>query len=292
MGMALFITSIEQGLIFAILAMGVFISYKILDIADMSVEGSFPLGAFVFALGVYLGLNPIFSMALSFVAGAVAGCLTANLFIKLRITPLLAGILTLNILYSLNFAVGRGNVNIPLFSMPMIFNDDKMFNLGILVILVIVIKILLDLFLKTETGYLIVATGDNEQLVRSLGENSDKYKIFGLMLANGIVALSGSLMAQSQRFVDINMGTGIIVYALASIIIGDTIMRRNQSLRGTMRAVIGAIIYKLIWGFALDRGLPSNYLKGVTSIIVIVFIAYNNMEFIQKIIEKKEDKDA
>lgn len=286
MGTALFITSIEQGLIFAVLAMGLYVSYKVLDIADLSVEGSFPLGAFVFSIMATKAINPAISMIVVFIAGLLAGLLTAILFIKLKITPLLSGILTLNILYSLNLAIGSGKANIPLFSTPTIFTESKMTNLIILLAFVTISKIFLDLFFKTEIGYLIIATGDNETLVKSLGQNSDKYKILGLMISNALVALSGSLMAQSQKFSDSNMGTGIIVYALASIIIGDTIMKNNQKLKGTLRAIMGAIIYKLIWGFALERGLPSNYLKAVTSIIVIIFIAYNNMEIGRKLLKK------
>lgn len=286
MGNALLITSIEQGLIFAVLAMGVFISYKVLDIADLSVEGTFPLGAFVFAFMSTKAYNPAFSMVICFIAGALAGLMTAVLFIKLKITPLLSGILTLNILYSLNLAIGFGKVNIPLFNSPIIFTNSKAYNLILLLIFVAITKILLDLFFKTQIGYLVIATGDNEVLVRSLGQNSDKYKIIGLMLSNGLVALSGALMAQSQKFADANMGTGIIVYALASIIIGDTLMKNNQKLKGTLRAILGALIYKLIWGFALDKGLPPNYLKAVTAIIVIIFIAYNNMEIGRKLLKK------
>lgn len=286
MGIALLTTSFEQGLIFAVLAMGVYISYKVLDIADLSVEGTFPLGAFVFAVSTSAGLNPILAMILGFMFGMMAGYLTAILFIKLKITPLLAGILTLNILYSLNLAIGMGKVNIPLFSTPIIFTKDKIINIAILLAIVVVVKIILDTFFKTEIGYLVIATGDNEILVRSLGQNSDKYKIIGLMLSNGLVALSGTLMAQSQKFTDANMGTGIIVYALASIIIGDTIMKNSSKLKGTLRAILGAIIYKLIWGFALDRGLDANYLKAVTALIVIIFIAYNNSQIFNNIKSK------
>ena len=286
MGNALFITSVEQGLIFAVLAMGVYISYKVLDIADLSVEGSFPLGAFTFAILATKMVNPAISMTVAFIAGMLAGLLTAILFIKLKITPLLSGILTLNILYSLNLAIGLGNSNIPLFQVPIIFKESKTVNILILLAFVVLIKIILDLFFKTEIGYLVIATGDNETLVRALGQNSDKYKILGLMLSNGLVSLSGALMAQSQKFADSNMGTGIIVYALASIIIGDTIMKSNQKLKGTLRAICGAMIYKFIWGLALDRGLPSNYLKAVTSMIVIIFIAYNNMEIGRKMFKK------
>ena len=288
MGNALLMTSIEQGLIFSVLAMGLYISYKVLDIADLSVEGSFPLGAFIFAVLSSMGVNPVLAMAVAFIGGLLAGLLTALLFIKLKITPLLSGILTLNILYSINLAVGLGNANISLFNSPIIFGDDKMMNLLILFAIVVVIKIILDLFFKTEMGYLLVATGDNDILVRSLGQDSDRYKILGLMLSNGLVSVAGALMAQSQKFADSNMGVGIIVYSLASIIIGDTVLKSNQRLKGTLRAIIGAIIYKLVWGLALQVGINANYLRATTSIIVIIFIAYNNIELGRKFLSKKK----
>ncbi len=288
MGNALLMTSIEQGLIFSVLAMGLYISYKVLDIADLSVEGSFPLGAFIFAVLSSMGVNPVLAMIVAFIGGLLAGLLTAILFIKLKITPLLSGILTLNILYSINLAVGLGNANISLFNSPIIFGDDKMHNLFILFAIVVVIKIILDLFFKTEMGYLLIATGDNEILVRSLGQDSDRYKILGLMLSNGLVSVAGALMAQSQKFADSNMGVGIIVYALASIIIGDTVLKSNQRLKGTLRAIIGAIIYKLVWGLALQVGINANYLRATTSIIVIIFIAYNNIELGRKFLSKKK----
>lgn len=271
---SLIITSIEQGLIFATLAMGVFLTYKILDIADLSVEGTFPFGAFIFAKFISMGFHPIISTLMGFCFGTLAGLLTSTLFIKLKIKPILAGILTLTIFYSVNLKI-LGKSNVPL------FKYDSIFDLGpkllVLIIIVLIVKIALDLFLKTETGYLLIATGDNESLVRGLGENSNKYKVIGLMLANGLVGLSGALMAQINGFVDITMGNSIIVVALASIIIGDTIKKGSSFLKGTTRAIIGAIIYKIIGGIAIDLGLSPDDLKAVNAIIVIVFIAYNNI---------------
>lgn len=270
---SLITTSIEQGLIFAVLAMGVFITYKILDIADLSVEGTFPLGAFAFAKFIMMGFNPIISTLLAFCFGTLAGLLTATLFIKLKIKPLLAGILTMTILYSVNLRI-NGKSNIPL------FKYDSLLKMGpkilVLLLIVIAIKIMLDLFLKTETGYLLITTGDNESLVRSLGANSNKYKLIGLMLANGLVALSGALMAQYQGFADITMGSSIIVVALASIIIGDTIRKKSNGLRLTTRAIFGAIVYKIIGAVAIELGLPPTDLRAINAIIVIVFISYNN----------------
>lgn len=270
---SLIVTSIEQGLIFAVLAMGVFISYKILDIADLSVEGTFPFGAFLFAKFISMGVNPILSTFSAFLFGTLAGLLTATLFTKLRIKPLLSGILTMTILYSVNLKI-NGKSNIPLFKFSSIYDLGS--TILILFIIVLTIKVLLDWFLKTEIGYLLIATGDNEALVRSLGEDSNKYKILGLMISNGLVALSGALMAQFQGFADITMGSSIIVVALASIIIGDTIKKNSNIVKGTTRAILGAIAYKIIGGIAIDLGLNPNDLKAINAIIVIAFISYNN----------------
>lgn len=270
---SLIITSIEQGLIFAVLSMGVFITYKILDIADLSVEGTFPFGAFIFAKLVSTGLNPILSTFMAFCFGTLAGLLTATLFTKLEIKPILSGILTMTILYSVNLRT-NGKANVPLFNHKTIFDFGS--SMLILAIIVLFIKIVLDLFLKTETGYLLIATGDNEALVKSLGTNSNKYKVIGLMIANGLVALSGALMAQYQGFADMTMGNSIIVIALASIIIGDTIKKGSGLLKNTTRAIIGAIAYKIIGGIAIDLGLNPQDLRAVNALIVIIFISYNN----------------
>lgn len=284
---SLIITSIEQGLVFSVLAMGVFLTYKILDIADLSVEGTFPLGAFVFARFVSMGINPIISTLLGFVAGTLGGLLTATLFTKLRIKPLLSGILTMTILHSVNLRI-NGKANVPLFSYASLF--DLGINLLILAIIVLILKILIDSFLNTETGYLLIATGDNEALVKSLGQSSNKYKVIGLMLANGLVALSGALMAQIQGFADITMGSSIIVVALASIIIGDTIVKSSEKLKHTSRAIAGAVIYKIIWGIAIDLGLRPSDLKAISAIIVIGFLSYNN--FFGDVLSLSKRKDG
>ena len=250
--------SIEQGLIFAVLAMGVFITYKILDFPDLSVEGTFPFGAFIFARFATLGLDPVTSTILAFAFGT------------------LAGVITMTILYSVNLRI-NGKANIPLYNSPSVFSFGN--KIVVLVIIVVIIKVLMDMFLKTEIGYLLIATGDNETLVKSLGVSCDKFKLLGLMLSNGLVAVSGALMGQIQGFADINMGTSIIVSALASIIIGDTILKKSTKLRGTTRAIMGAISYKIIGGAAIDLGLAPTDLKAISAIIVIIFIGYNNASF-------------
>jgi putative ABC transport system permease protein len=200
--------------------------------------------------------------------------MTSTLFIKLKIKPILAGILTATMLYSINLRV-NGKANVPLFNFDSVFDSSS--TLVILIALVIAIKIMIDLFLKTETGYLLLATGDNETLVRSLGVNSNKYKIMGFMLANGLISLSGALMAQYQGFADITMGTGVMVVGLASVIIGDTLMKRASWFKSTSRAIVGATIYKIMGGIAIDLGLAPTDLKAISAIIVISFIAYNNL---------------
>lgn len=271
------ISSLEQGLIFSLLAMGVYISYKILDFPDLSVEGSFPAGAFIFAKMSLSGFNAITSIIASGVFGIFIGFLTAKLFIKLKIKPILSGIITLTIMYSVNLRI-NGKSNIPLFDSVNIFKDNMYINIFILIIIVLIFKIIIDEFFKTDIGYLLLATGDNETLVKSLGENPNKYKTIGLIISNSMVAISGSLMAQNMLLADIQMGSGIIIIALASIIIGDSILKRKFKMKGTTRAIIGAISYKAITGVSLSIGLNPNDLKAVTALIIIIFIAYNNVE--------------
>ncbi|HCX60871.1 MAG TPA: ABC transporter permease, partial [Clostridiales bacterium] len=245
---------------------------KILDFADLSVEGTFPMGAFIFARFITSGSSPVTSTILAFVFGTLAGLLTYTLNIKLKIKALLSGILTMTILYSVNLRL-NGKSNIGLFSYDSIYQGLP--TIAVLVLIIAAIKIIMDLFLKTEIGYLLIATGDNETLVKSLGENANKYKLIGLMLSNGLVSLSGALMAQYQGFAEITMGTGIIVIAIASIIIGDTIIKNNKKLKNTTRAIAGALIYKFIGNLAIDLGLTPTDLKAINAIIVICFLSYN-----------------
>ena len=280
-------TSIEQGLIFAILAMGVLLTNKILKMADLSVEGSFPFGAFIFAKFILMGLDPISSSLLAFAFGSLAGLLTGILFTKFKINSLLSGILTMNILYSVNLRLNDRS-NIPLYDERLIFDMGN--KLLILLIIVILVKLLLDLFLKTELGYLLTVTGDNEALVKNLGKDSDKYKIMGLMISNGLIAFSGALMAQYHGDVDAAMGKRSLVVALAAIIIGDTIFRKRSKIKYTTRAIVGAIIYKIIGGLAIDLGLNPNDLSAINAIIVIVVLLYNN--FFLDLINKVKDRSG
>lgn len=282
--------SLVTGLIFSILAIGVVITFKILNLADLSVEGTFPLGAFVFAKVLTLGYSPFLAMALAFVMGGVFGYLTYFLYKRLKIDAILAGILTMTILYTVNLRI-TGTSNVTFYELDVIFSIfSSIPKIVILLIIVGLIKIIMDWFLKTEKGYLLLATGDNERLVKSLGENPNKFYAYGLILSNALVALAGSLMAQSTGYCDITMGQTIIVSALASIVIGDAFLKNAKFLNRTIRAIIGAVIYRVIFGIAISAGLQPSDLKAVTAIIVIIFIVYNNMAGlgISKLRKRKE----
>lgn len=282
--------SLVTGLIFSILAIGVVITFKILNLADLSVEGTFPLGAFVFAKVLTLGYSPFLAMALAFVMGGVFGYLTYFLYKRLKIDAILAGILTMTILYTVNLRI-TGTSNVTFYELDVIFSIfSSIPKIVILLIIVGLIKIIMDWFLKTEKGYLLLATGDNERLVKSLGENPNKFYAYGLILSNALVALAGSLMAQSTGYCDITMGQTIIVSALASIVIGDAFLKNAKFLNRTTRAIIGAVIYRVIFGIAISAGLQPSDLKAVTAIIVIIFIVYNNMAGlgISKLRKRKE----
>lgn len=282
--------SLVTGLIFSILAIGVVITFKILNLADLSVEGTFPLGAFVFAKVLTLGYSPFLAMALAFVMGGVFGYLTYFLYKRLKIDAILAGILTMTILYTVNLRI-TGTSNVTFYELDVIFSIfSSIPKIVILLIIVGLIKIIMDWFLKTEKGYLLLATGDNERLVKSLGENPNKFYAYGLILSNALVALAGSLMAQSTGYCDITMGQTIIVSALASIVIGDAFLKNAKFLNRTTKAIIGAVVYRVIFGIAISAGLQPSDLKAVTAIIVIIFIVYNNMAGlgISKLRKRKE----
>lgn len=282
--------SLVTGLIFSILAIGVVITFKILNLADLSVEGTFPLGAFVFAKVLTLGYSPFLAMALAFVMGGVFGYLTYFLYKRLKIDAILAGILTMTILYTVNLRI-TGTSNVTFYELDVIFSIfSSIPKIVILLIIVGLIRIIMDWFLKTEKGYLLLATGDNERLVKSLGENPNKFYAYGLILSNALVALAGSLMAQSTGYCDITMGQTIIVSALASIVIGDAFLKNAKFLNRTTRAIIGAVVYRVIFGIAISAGLQPSDLKAVTAIIVIIFIVYNNMAGlgISKLRKRKE----
>ncbi|GFZ34517.1 ABC transporter permease [Clostridium zeae] len=267
----MWLSILEQGLIFAIMAQGVYITYRILDFPDMSVDGTFVLGASVAAVFISNGMNPYLATLLAFLAGMLGGSLTALLHIKFNISNILSGILVMLGIYSINLRV-MGRPNIPLFNKNTIFNHNLP-NVVTILLIVLTTKILFDLFIKTKLGFLLRATGDNHQLVTSLGFNLSVTKLLGLMISNGLVALSGAIMAQYQGFSDITMGTGTIVMGLAAIILGESIFKTFKFLKATTLATLGAILYKGVIAIVLNLGLPPTDLKLITSLIVIVILA-------------------
>ena len=262
--------TIEQSLIFAIMVLGVYISFRILNFPDMTVDGTFPLGAAISAKLLTLGVNPYLTLLVALVAGAAAGAVTGLIHVKLKVKDLLAGILVMTALYSVNLRV-MGKSNIPLFEEDNIFNTEYSMMITI-VVLILISKFLLDYLLKTKFGFALKALGDNENLIVSLGLNEEKYKIYGLMIANAFVAFSGAVLAQYQGFADVGMGTGIIVIGLASIIIGDTLFGKRRSLAGTTIVIIGSILYRGVIAVTLSMGMDASDLKLITSIIVIVIL--------------------
>ena len=262
--------TIEQSLIFAIMVLGVYISFRILNFPDMTVDGTFPLGAAISAKLLTLGVNPYLTLLVALVAGAAAGAVTGLIHVKLKVKDLLAGILVMTALYSVNLRV-MGKSNIPLFEEDNIFNTEYSMMITI-VVLILISKFLLDYLLKTKFGFALKALGDNENLIVSLGLNEEKYKIYGLMIANAFVAFSGAVLAQYQGFADVGMGTGIIVIGLASIIIGDTLFGKRRRLAGTTIVIIGSILYRGVIAVTLSMGMEASDLKLITSVIVIVIL--------------------
>lgn len=271
---------LEQGLIFAVGALGVYMTYTILDFPDLSVDGTFSLGAAITGALIIKGIDPFMSLGVAFIGGAIGGLVTGIFHVKLKITNLLSGILVMIGLYSINLRI-MGKANIPMFNKGSIFSN----NISVIIILgliVLVIKLLMDVLFKTKFGFILRATGDNDTLVTSLGVNKGTIKIAGLMISNGLVALSGAIMAQHQGFSDISMGTGFIVIALASIILGQSVFKKSRLLKGTTVVIIGAFFYKLSVGLAIDLGFPPTDLKLITSLIVVIAIIINNIKVSSK----------
>jgi putative ABC transport system permease protein len=274
--------SIELGIIYAIMALGVFISFRTLDIPDLTVDSSFTLGA-AFSAVLCTSGQPLAGVGAAFIAGCVAGSITALLHTKLKIQPLLAGILVMLGLYSINLKVMENKANIPLlnqttvFSMfENIFQNTKAAEYAQLILplaVLLIVLIALFLFLKTKFGFVLRATGDNDQMVRALGVNTDFTILVGLALANGLVSLSGALIAQYQSFADISMGIGMVIIGLASVIIGEVIFGTRSLLRRLVAVILGAILYRLIIAIALEMGMPPTDLKLVSALIVAFAMA-------------------
>jgi putative ABC transport system permease protein len=268
--------SLEQGLAYSLVALGIVISFRILAFPDLTVDGSFPLGAAVVARLIMEGFPPLFGIVAAVAAGFVAGCCTGLLNTKLKINSLLAGILMMTALYSLNLRImGRSNIQlltVQTFLTPLENLQVNRFIPIIAFFLVVSfgIKLLSDTFLHTQIGFAMRATGDNEQMIRSLGVNTDHMTVLGLGISNAMVSLCGALVAQDQGFSDVGMGIGMIVAGLASIIIGEALVGRHTVQRMTLAALTGSFIYKEIISIGLRLGLAPTDLKLATGIMVIL----------------------
>ena len=284
---------LEQGFIYAIMALGVYISYHVLDFPDLSVDGTFPLGAMISAMLILGGVNPWLACILAFAAGALAGSVTGILHVRLKIKDLLSGILTMTALWSVNLSIAKT-------SLLSTHGADTIFNSGIIMCLperfapwralilvllfALLMKYLLDWYLTTKSGMLLRAVGDNPQLVTSLAKNAGYVKILGLTVGNGFAALSGAILCQQQKYFDVNMGTGMIIMGLASVIIGMTVFKKLTIIKYTTMVVLGSILYKAALSLALNLGFNPNYLKLIMAVLFTIALVSNN------IMDKKEGR--
>jgi putative ABC transport system permease protein len=270
------ITAVELGLIYAIMALGVYLTFRILDFPDLTVDGSFTTGAAVAATGIINGVPPLLATLIAFVAGMAAGVVTGLLHTKGKINGLLAGILTMIALYSINLRI-MGKANLPLLREETLLSglrDGGLMGSGISILLfaalALVVKFVLDWFLHTDVGLAMQATGDNEEMIRSFGVSTDNQKILGLALSNGLVALCGAVIAQYQGFADIGMGIGLILAGLASVIIGQAIFGTRLVAIATFAVVLGSVLYRVVIQLALEAGLQPNDMKLISAVLVVL----------------------
>lgn len=298
--LAFYTRTLEEGLAYALLAIGVYLTFRILDFPDLTVEGSFPLGAAVAAKLIVSGQNPFLATFLAFLVGCLGGMMTGVINTKLKIAGLLAGILTMTSLYSINLRI-MGSSLISLFRQPRVFDlfqnwfGSKYAMLIAFLIIVFFVKFILDYFMHTELGMSIRATGDNPVMIESLGVNTDRIKILTLALANGMAALSGALVAQYTSSANAQMGIGMIVVGLASVIIGEVFIRTSRIPFATLGVIIGAVVYRFAIAVALRSGFNAADLKIVTAIIVILALGAPSIrkfmiqdEFAEHLLEEGE----
>lgn len=299
--MDILIGILEQGMIYAIMALGVYITYKILDFPDLTVDGSFPLGAAItvmlmtrtdnsFIVGLTLGHSPYIIMILAALGGGVAGLVTGIIHVKFQVRDLLSGIITMTALYSINLHIAS-KANVPIFGLDTLFSNkmvDGLFPeslakykvLILISVVTIAAKIFMDLYLQTRSGYLLRAVGNNPVVVTSLAKDSGVVKIVGLVIANGLVALAGSVMAQQQGFFEISMGTGAVVIGLATVIIGTNLFKKMSFVKATTAVIIGSIVYKLCISLAMDVSFGVI----VAVVVGVLCMVYVNKEMAVKII--------
>lgn len=262
---------IDQGLIYAFLCLGIYITYQILNFPDLTVDGSFPLGAAISVALISRGINPLVAILISFISGALAGAITGSLNVKFQISDLLSGVIVQTALYTINLLVA-GASYVAIFGEKTIYEFIGINKILLAFIIVVIVKFLLDFFLDTKAGYLLKATGDNPILVKTMVKDPGIEKIKGLALANGLVALSGSMVAQQQGFFDVSMGAGAMIMGLASLIIGIKVFSKLSFLKVTSMVVLGSIIYKAAIALAIYVGLSPNFMKLVTALIFLVIL--------------------
>ena len=284
----LIISTLTQGFIYAMLSYGIYITYKILDFPDLTVDGSFPLGAAVTALLLVKGVNPYLTLLAALAVGAAAGFVTGFIHVRLKVRDLLAGIITMTALFSVNLQIAGSNLSVAR-SIDTIFTAAPtmalfgsltliMRKLIVSLIIMLICKILLDLYFKTKSGFLLRAVGDNSALVTTLAKDMGRVKIIGLVITNALVALSGAVVCHEQRSFSAMMGTGQMVFGLAAVIIGTTLFRKMSFVKGTTAVIAGSVIYKACIQIAISLGLPANLLKLITAVLFLVILVIGNFE--------------
>lgn len=261
---------ISQALLYGLLSLAVMFSYKILDIADLTVDGSYPLGVVVASVAMIQGVHPVLALFFSVLAGLLAGAMSGLLHIKLKITPLLSGILMMTALYSINLMIAGGRSNLPLFQEKTLFKMDAVLwipeayrSLVVLVLIAMISIFLVETFLKTSLGYLMKLLGTNEAMIKDLGHDADQIKVFALALSNGIAAFAGGIAASLNAYFDISLGTGMVVLGLSSILLGDSLFQKMTD-KISLRVFMGALVYQMMIAFALRLDMPPHLLKLVT----------------------------
>ena len=292
MDVDILVSSVYQGLLWSIMAIGVYLTFRILDIADMTAEGSFPLGAAITAQSLVSGISPILATLYGFLGGTAAGLVSGVLHTKLKIPALLTGILTMTGLYSVNlFVMGKANISLlnnvkTIFTMQD-FGSSTMDVMIIGAVMVAIVIAILVFFFNTEMGLAARAVGNNQHMSAANGINNDNMKIIVYMISNGLIALSGSLMMQMNGYADVSMGIGTIVIALAAIIIAEIILRNLSFGKRLMTIIVGSIIYRLIIAFVLDRGVDPNALRLFYSLMLAVFLA---IPLINKTVKRQKQR--
>ena len=284
----LVVSTLTQGFIYALIAYGIYITYKILDFPDLTVDGSFPLGAAVTAVLLTHGVDPWLTLLAAVAVGAAAGLCTGLIHVRLKVRDLLAGIITMTALFSINLQIAGSNLTVErtadtIFTSPAtmaLFGSFSLLYRKLIVAFVIalVLKLVLDAYFRTRSGLLLRAVGDNETLVTTLAIDKGRMKILGLVIANALVSLSGCLVCHEQRSFSATMGTGQMVFGLAAVIIGTTIFRKTSLVKGTTAVVVGSVLYKVCIQIAISLGLPANLLKLVTAVLFLVILALGSVK--------------